>query len=455
MSRPLAFALALAVAASLPARAQKPSRAQLAAFVDSIGNAAIAQHKSPGFTIAVSRGSEPLLAKGFGYVDLENEIRATPAHVFRIGSITKQFTAAAIMQLVEQGKLSLDDPVTKWFPDWSLGGQKVTVTQLLNHTGGLHNYTSVPAWRPAQPIDLSHDSLLAFVRHDSLDFEPGSSWRYSNTGYYMLGVIIEKVSGQSYADYLQTHIFGPLGMTGSSYCENKPIIAHRAHGYSSDGKGGWTNASYLSMTQPYAAGSLCSTVADLVTWTKALESGKVVKPESYAKMTTPIALTGGKPNRYGFGLGVGELNGHPFIGHNGGINGFTSQKASYPHDSLIVVVLTNTEATLPMTLEKKISQRALGIVAPPVKDLALSDAESKRYVGTYVLQGQDVVVKMDGGHLAVLLGGPPMRLLNQGDGAFVNADDEDFKLRFVGTGAQAERIEATNEGQKMTLTRKS
>jgi CubicO group peptidase (beta-lactamase class C family) len=371
--RLLAAALALTAAAGVPARAQKPSRAQLTAFVDSVANATIAEHRTPGIAIAIARGSEPLFAKGYGFVDLENDVRTTPAHVFRIGSITKQFTAAAIMQLVDQGKLSVDDPITKWFPDWSLGGQTVTVAQLLNHTGGVHNYTAVPQWRPMQAIDMSHDSLLALVRHDSLDFAPGSRYSYSNTGYYMLGVIIEKVSGQRYADYLQSHIVAPLGLTGTSYCETKPLIAHRAQGYSSDGKGGWTNASFLSMTLPFAAGSICSTVGDLITWTKALESGKVVKPESYRRMTTPIAFTDGTPGQYGFGLRAGgSLDGHRIVNHGGSINGFLSQKASYPDDSLIIVVLTNADPppsnanaspspTLPNQIETAIARRALGL----------------------------------------------------------------------------------------------
>jgi CubicO group peptidase (beta-lactamase class C family) len=371
------LALALLVPALAPAlasaRAQTPTRAQLVAFVDSAANDAIRQHKSPAVSIAVARGGEMLVAKGYGFADLENRVRATDSTVYRIGSITKQFTAAAIMQLAERGKLSLDDELTKWIPDWPTYGQHITIRHLLNHTSGIHNYTSVPRWRTAMALDLPHDSLLAFVRGDTLDFAPGTAWRYSNTGYYLLGVIVEKASGESYPDYVRTHLFEPLGLTQTSYCETAPLIPHRARGYSPSGKGEFVNSAQISMTQPFAAGSLCSTVRDLVAWTRGLQSGKVVSADSYRQMTTPIPLANGKPQRYGFGLGVGTLGTHRSVSHNGGINGFTSQMGSYPDDSLIVVVLTNIEGRLPIDLEKAIAERALG-----VKETAAAGAQAKK-----------------------------------------------------------------------------
>lgn len=371
--RAASLALALLVPTLASARAQTPTSAQLVAFVDSIAGNAVRQHKSPGLSIAVARGGDVLVARGYGLADLENHVRATDSTVYRIGSITKQFTAAAIMQLAERGKLSLDDELTKWVPDWPTYGQRITIRHLLNHTSGVHNYTAVPRWRAAMALDLSHDSLLAFVRGDTLDFAPGTSWRYSNTGYYLLGVIVEQASGQSYPDYVRTHVFEPLGLTGTSYCETAPLIPHRARGYSPSGQGDFVNAAQISMTQPFAAGSLCSTVRDLVAWTRALQSGKVVSADSYRQMTTPIPLPDGKPQRYGFGLGVGVLGTHRSVSHNGGINGFTSQMGSYPDDSLIVVVLTNIEGRLPIDLEKAIAERALG-----VKVAAAAGAQAKK-----------------------------------------------------------------------------
>ena len=270
MRQPLLAALAAATFTSA-ARGQEPR--QLVAYVDSVANAAVAARRTAGVSVAVVKGGRTLLAKGYGFADLENDIPATPATVYRIGSITKQFTAAGIMRLAEQGKLSLDDTVQRFLPAFPTQGNRVTIRHLLNHTSGIRSYTSLgPKFGRVTRLDLVPDSLVALFSGEPFDFKPGDAWRYNNSGYFLLGMIIEKVSGKSYAQYVQDEFFKPLGLNSTVYCDQAPIIKRRAQGYNPRPGGGFVNAEPLSMTQPYAAGSLCSTVTDLAAW--ALEIGR-------------------------------------------------------------------------------------------------------------------------------------------------------------------------------------
>ena len=221
-------------------------------------------------------------------------------------------------------------------------GQTITIRRLLNHTSGIHNYTAEPAWRPTWGQQLSPRQVVAFVDHDSLDFKPGDRWSYSNTGYVLLGMIIEKVTGETYANYLQHDLFKPLGLTQTSYCPSRPRLTF-ADGYAA-GAGSAKPAEFLDMTHPHGAGALCSTVRDLVKWQRALMGGRVVNAQSYALMTTPDTLNNGRPLVYGFGLSAGKLGAHRQIGHNGGINGFTTASVYYPDDSVNVVVFSNADA---------------------------------------------------------------------------------------------------------------
>jgi D-alanyl-D-alanine carboxypeptidase len=430
--------------APIPAAYQK-----LAAALDSIARAAVAKGPIPGMSIAVVKGNTPLLMKGYGYADLENDVPATVGTVYRIGSITKQFTAAAIMRLVEQQKLSLEDPLTKFFPDYPVRGNTVTVHELLNHTSGIHSYTSMgPRWQRRMRDDMEPDSMIAFFRDEPFDFAPGTQWRYDNSGYFLLGRIIEKTSGRTYAEYVRDELFQPLGLTGTHYCDLSPIIKRRAQGYGR-AKDAWTNAAPLSMTQPYAAGSLCSTVGDLVAWTRALHAGRVVKPSSLTRMTTPDKLVDGKPLDYGFGLLTGSLNGHRLIGHGGGINGFATYLGYYPQDTLTVVVLTNTESGNPDAVARSLSRRALGIPEPKPKDLALSAEELIRYAGTYSVPSGPTfrIVEEHGSLILELPGESPDRLLYQGSGEFVSSIAADFGLAFEPiSGARAKHVKVADAG---------
>lgn len=424
----------------------------LTRFVDSAATAAVSEHRTPGVSIAIVKGGRPLLLKGYGFADLENDVPATAETVYRIGSVTKQFTAAAILRLAEQGRLSLDDTLQKFIPTFPSQGNRVTIRHLLNHTSGIRSYTSLGAkWQRVIRNDLVPDSMIALFANEPFDFKPGTQWRYNNSGYFLLGAIIEKLSGKSYGQYVQEEFFTPLGLTSTVYCDQAPIIKHRAQGYAPRPNGGFINAEPLSMTQPYAAGSLCSTVGDLVKWTQALTSGKVVSPASYQLMSTPDTLNDGKPLTYGFGLGTGTLGGHRQVSHNGGINGFVSELHYYPDDSVITVVLTNVGGLVAPPLERVVARRALGIkdlVAVPIDAAAL-----ERFVGVYTLGPTRLRVLVEQGRLRMQVGeAPPFGLKHVGNGRFVRDDNDDVQFDFA-TGTPAPSFVRRQGSNTATATR--
>lgn len=424
-----AAALLLCALATPAVRAQD-TRA-LTQYVDSVASAAVAEHRVAGVSVAVAKNGRTILAKGYGFADLENDVPATAETVFRIGSVTKQFTSAAIMRLVEQGKLSLDDTLQKFLPTFPTQGNRVTVRHLLNHTSGIKSYTSLgPRWQRIMRLDLAPDSMVALFANEPFDFKPGEAYRYNNSGYFLLGVVIEKLSGKTYGQYLQDEFFTPLGLKSTVYCDQAPLIKRRAQGYTPRPGAPFINAEPLSMTQPYAAGSLCSTVNDLVTWTLALSSGKVVSAASYALMTTPGTLNDGKPMTYGFGLGMGTLRGHRQVSHNGGINGFVSEVHHYTDDSVVTVVLTNTSALTAIELERLIARRALGVKDIPA--VPIDESALQRLVGEYGAGNGRLRVFVDGGRLrAQSAGAPAFVLRHVGSGRFVRDDNDDVQFEFA------------------------
>jgi D-alanyl-D-alanine carboxypeptidase len=368
-------------------RAATVGRDVIARAADSLANAALKNGPVAALSIAVVRGSDTVVMKGYGLANIENEVPATAQTVYRIGSVTKQFTSVAIMRLIEQAKLSLDDEVTKYIPNAPTQGRRVLVRHLLNHTSGIPSYTDVgPAFGRKMRLDLPHDSLLAIVREDSLQFEPGTHFYYNNTGYYMLGMIVEKVTGKSYGEYLNDSLFVPNRLSSSVYCSTAPLIKRRAQGYDRRPTG-LVNTDYISMNLPYAAGSLCSSVGDLVAWTRLLHSGNLVNARSFSTMTTPVKLSSGRPMAYGYGLFMDTLGSHRRIHHGGGINGFISELAHYPNDSLTVVVLANTAPAPSEQLAENIARVAFGMPlrsAPtPPADLPIAADEIARLSGNY------------------------------------------------------------------------
>ncbi len=347
-------------------------------------------------TVLVARGDEILLDKGYGFANLELDVPDTPATKFRLGSVTKQFTAAAIMLLQERGKLSVDDLVKKYMPDAPAAWDKITIFNVLTHTSGIPNYTSFPDYPALQGIPTTPQKLVARFIDKPLDFQPGERYSYSNSGYVLLGYLIEKISGESYEKFLQENIFTPLGMNDSGYDSNTAIIPHRAEGYA-PGPTGIVNADYTDMTVPFAAGALYSTTEDLLRWEKGLFGGKLLKPDSLVMMTTPFK------NNYAFGLEVRTVNGHKVINHSGGIQGFNTMVAYYPDDKLEVIVLSNINGAAPQDLSTKLATVAHGekvILSSERKQVQVGPKVFDGYIGRYQLTPNvTMTVTREGDHL--------------------------------------------------------
>ncbi len=321
------------------------AQAKEAELIDAI----VQKHmRAPGavaMTVAVARGEEFVYAKAYGFADLEFAVNADEETMFRIGSITKQFTAAGILKLAERGKLSIDDPLTKFLPDYPTHGHEITLRHLLTHTSGVPNYTDLgPVWEKLQAQALTDAELVALWKEKPLDFAPGEQWKYSNSGYYLLGMVIEKVSGKGYAEFLRETLFDPLKLTRTRYDSNEELILNRAQGYAFEQER-FQNDGLLDMRQPGAAGGLISTAADLVRWQIALVNGRVISKESYEEMTLPFMLTHGKETNYGMGLQLELQAGKPCVWHGGGINGFNSVLLYFPDEKLSIAAISNSERT--------------------------------------------------------------------------------------------------------------
>jgi CubicO group peptidase (beta-lactamase class C family) len=308
--------------------------------VDSLVHHYLDSAKIAGVAIAVMKDNEPLLLKSYGYADLAFDTQLPINATFEIGSVTKQFTGAAIMQLAEQGKLNLDDDMTKYIT-FQTGGKKVTVRQLLSHTSGIKGYTELAFFETLAQQKHKRDTLLRIVEKEPFDFEPGEALIYNNTGFFILGLIIEKVSGLSYEAYVSKHLFEKAGMAHSYYASESNITKNKAHGYQM-GEKGLVLASYLDHTWPYAAGSLCSSVEDLAKWNSALHHGQILNESNYNEFITPITLNDGTITQYAKGITVTQSHGRRKLEHGGGIFGYLSENAYYPEDKLSIVVLINT-----------------------------------------------------------------------------------------------------------------
>jgi CubicO group peptidase (beta-lactamase class C family) len=321
----------------------KLSDAEIARRVDAAIAQVVARPEAAGLSVAVARGDKVIVERGAGRADIDAGRAADAATEFRIGSVTKQFTAAAIMKLVEQGKLSLDDPLKKYLPDFDTGGRTVTIRQLLNHASGIPNYTNPEFFKIVGKTDLTREDVLKLVSGKPFDFEPGTGWRYSNTNYYLLGLIVEKLSGQSYSGFVQQEFFGPLGLQRTRYDDGTPVT-DSAQGYAyNPADGRLRKADALNMVGPYAAGALASTAGDLLRWQIALTNGRAVSAASFQQMIGSGVKIGQGDATYGFGLMVDHISNLRRVWHNGGINGFNSVLVWWPDLGLRTAVISNSE----------------------------------------------------------------------------------------------------------------
>lgn len=368
----------------------------------------------PGAAVIVARDSQVLFRKAYGMADLELGVPLRPEMVFPLASMTKQFTAAAIMILAEQGKLSVQDPITKFLPDYPVHGHEITIEHLLTHTSGIFDYTEIPGYLTGNRVraDVTLEELIDQFKNQPMRFAPGERFAYSNSGYVLLGAIIEKVSGQSYEEFLQEQIFAPLGMKDTFYGNQTRIIPNRVSGYVYRPQG-YVNAPFWSMTQSYAAGALLSTVDDLALWDAALYSEKLLSKESLEKIFSPSTLRNGEPTAYGYGFRISKLRGRRVIRHGGWILGFHSHGLRLPDERLYVAILSNAlgSGANPATVATKIA--ALGIGQPFTDWVAIELAPEvlEGYAGIYQIddENQRVVTLEDGKLYTQRTGGPKLQ----------------------------------------------
>lgn len=381
--------------------AQTKPVSNLESHVDSLIKTYIDSSKIAGIAIGVFKRDEKILLKSYGFADLEFDVKLPVNASFEIGSITKQFTAAAILQLAENRKINLDDEITKYI-NFNTQGKRITVRQLLSHTSGIKGYTEMPEFGILSMQKYSRDTLLRIMEKKSYDFDPGEELIYSNTGFFMLGLIIEKVSGLTYEEYVQKNLFERAGMTNSYYGSENKVIKNRAHGYDTD-KDGLVRAAYLNHTWPFAAGSLCSTVEDLVNWNNALHHGKILSDSMYQEYISPFRLNDGTLTRYAKGITVTDHNGRKMFEHAGGINGFLSENRYFPNENISIIVLINSTGSVsPVKVADFITEIIFG---KPSNELHAYSGDLSKFTGTYKGHGsgRDMIANVTKNDSVILL----------------------------------------------------
>src|SRR5579863_3070237 len=363
-------------------------------------------------TVLVVDGEKVLLNEGYGKASLEWQIPNEPDVKFRLGSITKQFTATLVLLLQQDGKLNISDQISKYLPDAPRAWEKITLANLLGHTSGIPNFTNFKEFEAWSQSPRTWTEEYAFFRDKPLDFEPGSKFDYSNSNYEVLGAVIEKVSGKKYGDLLRERIFDPLGMTDSGVDADDLVLAKRAEGYH-PGPTGPVVARSESMTVPWAAGSVYSTTGDLLKWERGLFGGKVLNAESLKAMTTP-----GKGD-YGLGLFITNHEATRVVGHEGGIEGFNTNMLYVPDRGICVVVLSNINSGAPGQMGQQLVDVALGktvTLASERKAVPIAAQELKKFVGAYALSPTfDVTIAVSGDALTAQgTGQPALTLVYQG-----------------------------------------
>lgn len=362
----------------------------------------------PGISVILAQGDEILYRDGHGMANLEHNISISPDMVFRLGSLTKQMTTASIMMLEEEGHLQVDDPITRFFPDYPTHGYTITLRHLMTHTSGIIDFLAIAEFPEIVKEDITALDVIDFFKNQPMNFAPGEAWSYTNSGYVMLGAIIEKISGQSYEEFIQSRIFTPLGMDNTYHGDFKRIIPNRVVGYEM-GAAGYENSAYLSMTIPGAAGAIISNVDDLLTWNRALFGGEVVSQESLGEMTTSFVLNNGESSDYGFGFDVQTLRGQPMISHTGGINGFITYAAYLPESDMYVTVLGNTGFQSRVYEANTILAMAIGDPYPERVYQSVDAEILSAYEGEYqTIRGMQLEVSVSGDTLNVSINGSPL-----------------------------------------------
>lgn len=417
--RRIAFLLFFCLLTFVPAPAQQtpPARdtaaAGIAAKMDEYLTAHARQGRFSG-SVLVARNGQPVFSRGYGMANLEHDVPNTAQTKHRLGSITKQFTAMAVMMLQERGRLSVSDSICRHLADCPPAWQPITIHHLLTHTSGIPSYTDFPDFGRSFYRPYTHAEMVASFRNLPLQFAPGTRFRYNNSGYFLLGLIIERLSGMPYENFLRESIFAPLGMTNTGYDRHERVLRHRATGYAVLGDAPVT-AAYVDMSQPYAAGALYSTTEDLLKWEQALYTERLVPRRALdAIFTAPEPAPQGAPpggGGYAYGWAVGTLFNRRFFSHGGGIPGFSTFIARYPEDRVTVIVLSNLESAPSGAIARDLAaivfdqpyeiprERPVANVDPSVYDA---------YVGEYQLAPNFILtITRDGNRLLTQATGQP------------------------------------------------
>lgn len=439
---PVLLAASLAFAAAQPAvsfaDASRPTAAtvvvdgDIARQIDAVFTATF-KPEEPGAAVIVVKDGKTVLRKGYGMADVEKKVAIQPGDLFRIGSMTKQFTAVAILMLEEEGKLSVKDEITKFIPDYPTRGKKITVEHLLTHTSGIKSYTNMPSFRSIINKDMKPLEVVDFFKNEPMEFDPGERYAYNNSGYFLLGVIIEKVSGMTYAEFMAKRIFAPLGMDHTAFEGYERNGVKRIPGYGR-GRDGYALAAPMSMTQPYAAGSIVSTADDLARWDAAITAGKLLKPENWKRAFTPYVLNSGKPTDYGYGWQIRTFQGEEMIEHGGAINGFHSQGMRLPASRVYVAVLTNRLGARPASdfHAERAAAIAQGKPLLMPKPIKLSTAALDAFEGTYRIDEKDNrIIVRDGEQLILSRGGGRVPMQPYAENEFFLPDYSHTRYRFV------------------------
>ena len=381
--------VAAALVLSAPAMAvEEDFAAKAAALVE----AAYPKDK-PGAAVIVTEGGKVVYAGGSGMSDIEKGVPITADTVFRLGSITKQFSAAAVLQLAAEGKLSLDDPVSKFVPGYPEPGGRATVRQLLNHTSGIQSYTGIPGWMGSEKVSTPHTTaeMIAEFRDQPAEFQPGEKWNYNNSGYVLVGAVIEAVTGKPWHEVVRERFAAPLGLATIRYGGEEVTTPAFATGYSAGEDGAFVKSRAIDMSVPHAAGALIGTVGDLARWSDALHHGKVVSAPLYAEMIEPTALPGGESAPYGYGIAQGTVRDLPMITHGGGIFGFSTDSLYIPSKDVFVAVFTNSDSGIasPGLAMLRLAAEAIGRPFPVFTRVEPDLAALEPAFGVYAIEGGD------------------------------------------------------------------
>ena len=419
----------------LPACSRQKLDPAVASYIDSLMNVDY-KPDQPGAVILVARDGEPVFRKAYGLANLELNVPNRPENIFAIASMTKQFTAVCVLQLVQEGKLSLQDDIRKHLPAYNTHGRVITVEHLLTHTNGIPNITMRPDFYAREIVEPTREELLDCAAGDSLLFEPGTDWSYNDVGFILAAFIVERVSGVPFHDYMQKNIFDPAGMENTSFGTRERVIPRMVSGYTPGEGDSFRPEEHSNWTWGIGMGDIVTTVDDMLRWDEALYTEKLVKKDLLEKAWTPYLLAGGQQADYGYGWWVSQRQGVRIIMHPGAIGGFRSFAFRIPSQHLFVVLLSNNARVSYLRALESIPARLAGLTweIPPVHPL--SPEQMNEYAGVYELLHLRLTCTSDVTHQklyrtitvrdTVLIfqaaGGEKVPLWNIGKDLFVTAD---------------------------------